>query len=219
MEEKTITVEGYGTLNIVPDVTRINLTLDSLYDTYDKAYSQAKEDADKLSAIMKKVKLDTTLPKTLKLEIVKKARNEYFEDLKFKENIFLGFLLEHKVEIDLGMDNVLLNKVLHLIGQELKHAEITIGHTIRDPRPAQLQTLERAVKDAKEKATIMATASGCQLGDVKSIDYTAKNFSSLCNRSIQINASRSVLNITPDDIEQSEKVKVSWYLKQGAGKA
>ena len=228
MEEKTITVSGHGTLNIVPDVTRIDLTLKSLHETYAEAYSQAKEDADKLSAIMKKAKLDPTLPKTTSLEIEKQTRRDYDRNDNYRGDILIGFLLVHKVEIDLGMDKVLLNKVLHLIGQELKQAEIVIGHTVRDPRPAQLQMLERAVKDAKEKATIMATASGCQLGDVKSIDYSVhalhvySQYQSIpCAEDVCCIGSNpdAALDITPNDIEQSERVNISWYLKQGAGEA
>ena len=56
----------------------------------------------------------------------------------------------------------------------LKQAEISIGYTVRDPRPSQLKMLERAVKDAKEKATIMAKACDCKLGLVKEIDYSVQ---------------------------------------------
>ena len=64
--------------------------------------------------------------------------------------------------------------MVRLIGQRLKQAEINIGYTVKDPRPFQLKMLERAVKDAKEKAAIMAKACGCQLGKVKTIDYSVQ---------------------------------------------
>ena len=80
--------------------------------------------------------------------------------------------MTHTVKIDLGMDNILINKVVQLIGKYLKQAEINIGYTVKDSRPSQLKMLDRAVKDAKEKADVMAKACGCSLGLVKSINYS-----------------------------------------------
>ena len=63
--------------------------------------------------------------------------------------------MTHTVKIDLGMDNILINKVVQLNGIYLKQAEINIGYTVKDSRPSQLKMLDRAVKDAKEKEDVM----------------------------------------------------------------
>ena len=169
MEEKLITVTGRGGIHVVPDVTRLELNLVSLHDTYEDAYNQAKGDNDKICQIMKEVKLDKKLPKTTRLDIDKKTVSEYDKYKNYKGEKFLGFQLTHIVKIDLGMDNVVLNKVVKRIGELMKQAEINIGYTVKDPRPSQLRMLERAVKDAKEKAEIMAKAAGCKLGMCKLI--------------------------------------------------
>ena len=174
MEERIITVSGRGGIHVVPDVTRLDLSLVSLHDSYEEAYVQAKADIDRLQQIMVELKLNASLPKTKHLDIEKKTHNEYDAHGHFVREVFLGFELDHRVKIDLGMDTVLLNQVVRLIGQRLKQAEISIGYTVKDPRPFQLKMLERAVKDAKEKAAIMAKACGCQLGKVKTIDYSVQ---------------------------------------------
>lgn len=158
MNEKLITVTGHGTLRIVPDVTRIELTLKSIHNTYEDAYAMAKNDIDRLASIMQETQLDKTLPKTANLDITKKTRGEYDRYGNYKGDIFIGYELDHRLKIDLGMDNVLTNNVIRLIGSKLKHAEINIAHTVKDPRPYRMQMLEQAVKDAKEKAGIMAKA-------------------------------------------------------------
>ncbi len=221
MDEKLITVTGNGAIHVVPDVTRVELSLVSLHDSYEQAYAQAKSDTDKLKDIMLELKLDTALPKTKSLDIEKKTQNEYDKYNHYKGEIFLGFELNHHVKIDLGMDNVLLNNLVRLIGRELKQAEISIGYTVKDPRPFELKMLERAVKDAKEKASIMAKACGCKLGLVKQIDYSvhelhiysqARNIheadEALC-------CEPSSLDIHPDDLAASQNVTVVWYLSNG----
>lgn len=213
-----ITVTGQGNVHIVPDVTRLQISLISLHDSYDDAYVQAKQNTDRLTSIMQEVKLDASLPKTISLDIEKKTQNKYDEDGNYIGEKFIGFELDHRVKIDLGIDNVLLNTIVRLIGKRLKQAEINIGYTVRDARPAQLIMLERAVKDAKAKAEIMAKACGCQLGEVSSINYSfnelhiysqARNIHNAAEASC---CNPGSLDITPDDLAVSDRVNVTWSI-------
>lgn len=225
MSEKIITVTGQGCIHVVPDVTRLEISLVSIHDSYDEAYAQAKKNTEELAAIMQEVKLDSKLPKTKRLDIEKRTQTEYDKYGHYKDEIFVGYELDHDVKIDLGMDNVLLNSIVRAIGQRLKQAEINIGYTVKDPRPSQLRMLERAVKDAKEKASIMAKACGCKLGLVKDIDYSlhevhiysqARNIHE-ADEACSCNASS--LDITPDDLAVSDNVRVTWYLSNTSDKA
>ncbi len=118
------------------------------------------------------------------------------------------------------MDNVLLHKVIKTIGTRLKHAEISLGYTVNDPRPFQLKMLEEAVKDAKEKALVMAAACGCSLGKVKEIKYAfdelfiyskGHNFG-CCEEAQAFGSAPESLDLTPDDLEISDNVNVQWQL-------
>ncbi len=220
MEENFIKVQGNGAIHVVPDVTRLELRLASIHESYREAYAQMKDNVDVISKIMEAVSLAPTLPKTTRLDIDKETRPEYDSHHNRIGEKFVGFRLSHRVKIDLGMDNVLLNNVVKLIGERLRQAEINIGYTVKDPRPSQLRMLERAVKDAKEKAEIMAKASGCELGAVKKIDYSWQEVHiysqarEMCAEEASYCNTES-LDITPDDLAVSDNVTVEWYLKQG----
>ncbi len=224
MDEKIITVTGKGAIHVVPDVTRLEITLQSIHDSYEDAYNQAKANTEKLGNVMSEVKLDTKLPKTIRLDIDKKTVSEYDRNNHYTGEKFLGFALNHRVKIDLGMDNVLLNSIVKLIGQSLKQAEIKIGYTVRDSRPSQLKMLERAVKDAKEKAEIMAASCGCKLGLVKNINYSVRELHIFSQARMIHGADEAVccntesLDITPDDLEVSDNVTVEWYLSNNIKK-
>lgn len=218
MEQKTISVQGRGGIHVEPDVTRIELSLISLHDTYDEVYSQAKRDIEKLQQIMAEVSLPKSQPKTIRLDIDKKTVAEYDKYHNYKGEKFLGFQLTHIVKIDLGMDNVILNTIIRSIGRHLKQAEINIGYTVKDARPAQLRMLERAVKDAKAKAEIMAAAAGCKLGDCLSIEYGSKELH-IYSQARTIHEPTEAccctpesLDVTPDDLEASDTVDVVWAL-------
>lgn len=218
MNERLITVTGHGTVHVVPDITRIELSLVSIHDTYDAAYAQAKADVDRLHNIMDAVKLDANIPKTIRLDIEKKTRSEYDKNDHYKGEIFLGFELNHKIKIDLSMDTLLLNNVIKLIGKKIKQAEINIGFTVKNSRIPQLTMLERAVNDAKDKATIMAQACGCALGPVKSIDssfhelHIYSQARNIHNADEAMSCSPTSLDIKPDDLALSDNVEVVWYL-------
>ncbi len=143
MKPRTISVTGRGEIHVKPDVTRIELSLISLHDTYEEAYNQAKRDVQKLQGIMLEVNLPTSLPKTVRLNIDKKTVSEYDNYKNYIGERFVGFRLSHIVKIDLGMDNVILNSVIRSIGRQLKQAEINKTGT---PFPC-LQDREQGTKN------------------------------------------------------------------------
>ena len=129
-----------------------------------------------------------------------------------------GFELSQDIKVDLGMDNVLLNKIVRGVGKFIPNAQVNIGYTLQDPRPAQLKMLERAVKDATEKAKIMASAAGCELGPVNYIDYHHEEIN-VYSQARNIHSNKEALasnpesqDITPDDLAISDNVTVSWNL-------
>lgn len=217
--ERTITVTGRGGIHAQPDVTVISLSLITLHDTYQDAYEQAKSDTDRLSAIMSELGLSKQLPKTTSLDIDKKTSSQYDENDNYIGDKFLGFQLKHVVSIKIGIDNVLLNKIVKAVGAALKQAEINIGYMVKDARPLQLKIIERAVKDAKEKAEIMAAAVGCVLGDCISINYSVQELHIFTQaRSIHgpeeaVCCNEASLDITPEDLDVSDTVTVVWALK------
>lgn len=226
MNEKLITVTERGSIQVVPDVTRLELKLQSRHDTYTDAYAQAAKNTECLSEIMAELKLDPSLLKTTNFEIEKKTTSRYDRNDNYIGDKFHGFDVDHRIKIDLGMDNLMVSNIIHKIGEKLKHAEINLGHTVRDPRPAQLKMLESAVRNAKEKAAIMAQAADCTLGAVKEINYSKQELDvyshygrlSTFETECSIGSSPTPLDITPDDFTISDSVTVVWYLSDSASK-
>ena len=219
-DNRKITVTGNGSIHVVPDVTRLEVKVESVFKTYDAAYQQAKENAKWIKQVLEYNHKSGELAKTIRLDITDHTISEYDDDDHYIGQIKDGFDLEQRFKVDLEIDPVLLNKIVRGIGKFVKDAQISIGYTIRDPRPFQLKMLERAVKDAKEKAKIMVQTADCELGPVTNIHYGYQEIHVYSEaRNIHSNSEAMAcdsnsLDISPDDLVMSDNVKVEWELKE-----
>lgn len=217
MSESTIKVVGTGSIHVVPDVTRLEISIDRVLKSYDEAYECAKENSAWMVKILEYNKMSGKLAKTIRMDISEHQMNIY-QGGKYAGTKKDGYELDQKIKIDLGMDNNLINNIVRGVGKFIKEAQINIGYTQQDPRPTQLKMLERAVKDAHDKAQIMAKAAGRELGEVKSIEYGEMEISiysqarNICCEEAS-HCTPESLDITPDDLVVSDNVHVEWELK------
>ncbi len=222
--EGVITIRGRGDLKVKPDVTRVTLKLTTMHDTYREAYEQGKEDSAKLADVMRDTGLDPELAKTRAFDIEKKTSRQYDSHKNYIGDKFLGFELNHEVKIDLGMDNDVLHKLLSRVGEKLKQAEADIDYTVKDPRPVEMELLERAVKDSKEKAELIVRTCGCSLGMVREISYDVPHIDiyhhdrtvrhdDMFDRCAELSIG-SPVELNPDDIDTSISVNIEWSVRQ-----
>ncbi len=216
--ERTITVTGCGAIHVVPDVTRLEVYISGRFETYQAAYDLAKENFAQIVKILEYNNKPGSLAKTIQMDISdfeKSIADKYGHHMFYEKD---GYNLTQRIKIDLGIDNVLVNKIVRGVGKFIQNAQINIGYTVQDPRPHQLKMLERAVKDAREKASIMAAALGCTLAEVSKINYShedvhiyseARNIHSAAEAKVSTAES---LDITPEDLGISDDVTVEWVL-------
>ena len=218
MIETTISVQGKGAIHVVPDVTRLEITIARVFPDYQKAFAQGKENSSWIVKILEYNKKPGKLAKTVKFDISDHEENEYDEKGHYIGKLCEGFDLVQCIKIDLPIDNILTTNIVRGIGKFVPGAQINIGYTVQDSRPHQLKMLERAVKDAKEKARIMAEAAECTLGKVTDSNYKYSNVS-VYSQARNIHDSKEAfastadsLDITPDDLVMSDTVEVTFEL-------
>lgn len=218
--DNTITVTGRGSIHVVPDVTRLEVSVRGVFPSYSEAYAKAKDNSAWMVKILEYNKLNGKLAKTINLDISEHHVTKCDKYGKVIGSEKDGYSLCQELKIDLGMDNVLLNKIVRGVGKFIEGAQINIGYTVRDQRPFQLKMLERAISDATEKAEIMAKAAHCKLGDVYSINYSRQDVHVYSQaRNIHSNeeamsCNAESLDITPDDFLVSDDVTVVWNLNK-----
>ena len=218
METRAITVTGKGSVTLTPDVTRISLIIKGLRQTYNDTFELASQNNAVLKRCMANLKINENELKTTHFDIEKQFKSKKDRNGNWEE-FFVGFKLDQHLKVDIGIDNKLLGNLVKEIGLHVPDVEIEIGYTVKDPRPAELRMVEKAVKDAKEKAEVMAKAANSELGNVISITYAWSELSiytktrNIHNCEEALCEPNTSLDITPDDLGASDNVTVVWELK------
>lgn len=218
MQDRIIHVTGEGSVHIVPDVMRLLVEISGTFKDYNSAYAVAQSNSSWMKKILEYNHLDPSIAKTIGINIEDHMKSVYDNKGYYVDKEKDGYDLDQKIRIDLGMNNILANKIVKGIGKFIKGAQVRIGFTVKDIQPVQLKMLERAVKDAKGKAQVMAEALGCNLGEVNEIRYGVKNFQIFAqtrcyhNNSEAIASTAESLDVTPEDLSVRDQVDVSWIL-------
>ena len=218
MSEATIRVQGKGAIHVVPDVTRVEVTIQQWFIDHSKAYAQAKENSAWMVKILEYNKKPGKLAKNTRFDIEDYTENEYDDDGNYIGKKKNGFMLNQRIKIDLPIDNILVNYIVKGIGKFIPNAQINIGYTLQDERPSQMKMLARAVSDARDKARVMAESVDCRIGKVLHIQYSHSNVHVFSQaRNIHSNSeakasTASSLDITPDDLVMSDTADVTFEL-------
>ena len=81
MNNGTITVTGTGRIHVVPDVTRLEAAIGSVFPTCDAAYQAAKENSKWMVQILEYNKKSGKLAKTIYFDISDHTISEYDETI------------------------------------------------------------------------------------------------------------------------------------------
>ncbi|HVA55289.1 MAG TPA: SIMPL domain-containing protein [Gammaproteobacteria bacterium] len=157
-----IQVSGHGTLNVVPNMAHISITIEKT----DKDLASARADVERRAA--------QVIEAAKKLGIAERDINatniSVWPEYKWQNNnqIFMGQHVSRRIQITLRA----LPQYADLVGTLVKAGVNNIGSTTLDrsdmPQLRQ-QALAKAVDDAHKRALVLAAAAGVNLGAVYSI--------------------------------------------------
>ncbi len=217
---RTIKVTGKGMIKVKPDMTRITITLEDVYPEYAEAVQHSSEYTDSLKELLSAFGFERSDLKTLSFDVDTQYET-YQEQFAYKQR-FVGYRFRHLLKVEFESDNERLGKILYALGNCELMPEFRISYTVKDPEAAKNELLGKAVKDAKEKAVVIATAAEVTLKDIQAIDYSWGEIEfevSPMNRLMKAEAPAHAcadasygVDIEPDDIEISDTVTVVWEI-------
>lgn len=214
-EQKIIRVMGTGNVKVAPDTTRLTFEVDSLHDTYESAYNEASMGNEEMKSFLESFELGKDSLKTTNFSITKETEWNRKED----KRVFVGFKLSQSLYLDLPIDSVLISRVIATLGDAWPELEVNILFIKKNAHDAKLQILESAVKDAREKAEVIAATLGHKLGGFVSADYSKRsvdiNFRTEENLRLRCEdcTEEKGIDFTPDDIEAGDTIETVWYLE------
>jgi uncharacterized protein YggE len=218
---RTIRVTGRGQLKVHPDMTRIIITLEGRHKEYGETLQRSSRDTEQLKDILSAFGFERADLKTLNFGVDTEYET-YKERGEYKQR-FVGYKFRHLLKLEFDSDNKRLGKILYALANCLLNPEFRIAYAVKDQEAAKNTLLGKAVKDAMEKAEVLAGAAGVTLKDIQSIDYSwgEINFEvspmrgdlMMDKRMAPMAAMDSYdMDIEPDDIEVSDTVTVVWEI-------
>ena len=219
--ERIIRVTGKGSISVKPDRICLNLTLEDIYDKYEKTLEQSTMQVEILKDCFEKLGFQRNDLKTISFNVDTEYES-YQDRQKIWKRRFKGYKFVHHMKIEFDADNKRLGKILYALSHAPVYPEFRIKYTVKDTESAKNRLLGKAVVDSKEKAQALTEAAGVMLGEVITIDYSWGEISVVSEpmtRHMVLAEERCMPNacydidIEPDDIEVTDTVTVVWAIK------
>lgn len=213
-------VTGRGRISVKPDRIRLMLTLSDVKKDYDKALKEASAKSTELQKAFCGCGFSEEDLKTVNFSVDAEYTGYSDKDGNWKQR-FVGYRFNQMLKIEFPLDNDRLGQILYALAKSGVKSEFRIQYTVSNPEACRNELLGKAVSDAKEKAAILAEASGVKLGAIQTIDYsfgTMEIYSEPVNfRSMKVAESCCEdnaygMNIVADDIQLDDNVTVSFEI-------
>ncbi len=222
--ERTIRVTGKGNISVKPDMIRLILDLEDHREYYEETLRLSAEQVEILKDCFEKLGFKRKDLKTLSFNIDTRYESYQAKDKSWKQR-FTGYEFKHRLKIEFDADNDRLGKVLYALGKLSITPEFRIVYTVKDPEASKNLLLGNAIKDSKEKASVLTEAAGVKLGEIQLIDYswgeiefTSRPMDRMMKPMVMEDCCYAAapdsydIDIEPDDIEVSDTVTVVWSI-------
>lgn len=213
---RTIKVKGMARAKFPPDSITVALTLEAADRDYQKTLDIAAEKLVKLQKAAAAAGFEKKELKTSSFNVTDEY--EYVQTgTNGNKREFVGYKCRHGLRLEFGMDMERLGKTLAALSECEADSEFHITFGVKDIDSLKNQLLAQAVRDAAEKAEILAKAAGVKLKEITAIscgDFNDNIVSPTTFNQPVAAALRSVpLDMTAEDVDADVEVCVEWEIE------
>jgi len=216
MRERVITVKGTGKVSASPDWIVINISLETRKYDYQQTIDQAAMQLFQLRECLKEYKFDKKDIKTTDFRVDTSHKSITDKDGNYK-SIFNGYKCSQSLYIEFEFDSKRLGDILKTLSFCKSKPEFRLSYEVKDKTKLTEELLKSGVKDATNKASILAKASNVKLGEILSIDYNWSEIRFIRDsfelQSIDCMSAAASLDIEPNEIQASDTVSIVWKIK------
>ena len=218
--ERTIRVTGKRKLAVKPDLIELTLSIKDIKKEYDELLKRSSSATNEVKELLEKIGFERKNIKTKSFDINIEYDNYRDKNDKWVEE-FKGYSFIHKMKIEFEANNKMLGRVLYTLSKSMSYPSFSISYTVSNPEKYKNKLLENAINNSKEKAIVLANASGIKLGNILSIDYSWSKLrissSPFENKKWFFeednDESDYVIDVEIDDIDVTDTVTVIWNIE------
>lgn len=204
-------VKGEGTVRVDPDLLVLGIKIERLEPEYVRAITEVNAKTDLARQSIERCGIARSSIKTSGFRI----DPEYGESIRGTRP-FLGFKAKHQLRVEIPMDREKINAVFRALAGCGADPEIGIRFEVSDSEGLKQRAIEAAVKNAADRAEIIARAAGLKIGPIVKIDYGFSEVQ-VYHTDFLMNACGADGNLAAPDLEPqalgvSDRVNVTWQL-------
>ena len=215
-----IKVKGTGRLFLKPDSIKTDLKLETIDKDYSEAVKKSSEKLQNLYEHIGRTGLKKDLIRLSDFTVNAKYDGKTESNGNYKK-MFSGFSVVQRLSVEFIKDMNLFSYFLNQISESKTECDINIEFTVKDKETPKKELLKAAVKDASEKAEIIAMSAGKKIKDIISIEYGGLNGSLISPTRFNLTeaAARGACtdgayaDINPEDIFLTDTVMTEWEIE------
>ncbi len=220
---RTIKVTGKSQMKVKPDMTRITIFLEGICKEYGETLCKSAQDTDNLREIFSKFGFEREELKTISFNV--DTEYESSGEYGSYKKSFIGYKFRHTIKVEFESDNERLGKIMYALANCLMKTKFRISYTVKEPEAVKNELLSKAIRNAKEKAEVLTSASGVSLKDIQNIEYSWGKidfeFMSISSAylyeeenkyNMKNNSDSYDIDIEPDNINVSDTVTIIWEI-------
>lgn len=218
---RTITVKGVGNVSAKPDYISISMTIESVRKDYDKAMEDAAARIEKLQKVAADSGYAKEDVKTVSFNVDTRYESVKDRQGNYKRE-FTGYACVYRLKLSFDFDSKQLARVISSIANSGAKPELSIAFTVKNPAKVSEELLASAAQSARVKAEFLCRASGCEMGQLLSIDYNWGELNIVSQTSYEMEdcimplatmSKGSAPEIEPDDIDVCDTVTFVWEIR------
>jgi uncharacterized protein YggE len=215
-EKPKLAVTGTALITVKPDLCVLNISVLEVKPTMGAAINALGEKSNHYNSLLKKLGLAESDIKTTGFSVF---ANKIYRDNNYIDS---GYVATQTIRVAFTYSTQTMQKIVTEFAKSAKPIDFNFTFELSEKlrKATQQQALELCIKDATEKANIMANAAKVKLTGVKNMIYGA--FGSNVNPTLELKAAYNdieagnvtpAFNFTPSDIEFRDSVHVEWSIE------
>ncbi|MBE2287696.1 MAG: SIMPL domain-containing protein [Prosthecobacter sp.] len=205
-----IRVQGKGLVSSNPDTVILTLDIESEHKQYAKAMEDAATRLELLRQALADVGLEAEMLKTNAFGV------SVAQDYREGRHIFRGYTARHGLSLELPYDRAKVGRVFEAVTGSKAKAGLSLTFTVADREAVKRRVLEAAVRNARERAEVIAQAAGRKLGRIHAIEHgdTVINVRSqnlFCGTPVE--SRTALMTFAPAEIVSEDTVLITWDLE------
>lgn len=213
---RIITVSGTGSASQTPDTVELNMQLKTLDNKHSKAMERMAELLKMLGDSIKEAGFEemktSSLRVNTKYENVRDAQGNY-------TNVFRGYECFVDTKLSFGFDTKRIADALEAVDKSGTNPTFSIEFTVEDKNAMEDAALEDAVARARQKAELLAKASGVKLGEIVAIRHSFNTVRVYSETSFDMGSdmlmnarAMSNMEMSPEDIDINADVTIDFEM-------